>query len=267
MTTVSEQTPIPVHLQDFTAAMARDDLAAWSCHGDSAVRVYWAEISLELVHWAEAVNLLSRDEESRLQRYQHPRAKSQFLAARTMLRTLLGHWLDMPPHEVPIQTLPGGKPILGIPGSNRHFNLSHTDGLAVVALACRPVGVDVEAIRPMPSAASLVKRFFATAEQQQYQQLPDSLKLSGFFRGWVGKEAILKGVGCGARGLEHCVVDLDPRHPARIHALSGPAAALGNDWSLLIHEHAPHWLLAVAHGASRPLVVEPRSAIVSLTES
>ena len=250
-------TPIRVELREFTPDLVSSDLrsASFLPSDDSTIFLCLARITTDLVDWARTVNLLRGDELSRLQRYRHPRAQTQFLAARTVLRTILGHWLKLLPGQVPIQTLPGGKPILGLSEGSRHFNLSHSDGLVVVALARRPVGVDVEAIRPLPSAAGLVQRFFALSEQQQYQQLPEELKLSGFFRGWVCKEAILKGVGCGACGLDHCIVDLDPRRPAEIVRLSGPVAEGGIDWSLALHSLPPHWLIAVAHADARPLII------------
>ena len=102
----------------------------------------------------------------------------------------------------------------------------------------------------MPSAADLVDRFFAPAERDQFRALPDDLRLSGFFKGWVCKEAILKAVGCGARGLAGCVVDLDPRTPARVVELTGPAREAGPHWSIIVWEPAVGYVAAVAVGGT-----------------
>ena len=48
--------------------------------------------------------------------------------------------------------------------SGIHFNVTHTDGLALIALARRPVGVDVEQLRAVSDPEGLVRRFFSAAE-------------------------------------------------------------------------------------------------------
>ena len=76
---------------------------------------------------------------------------------------------------------PGGKPFF--PGRpDICFNLSHSHGAAVCALHDKPVGVDVEKLRPAP------KRLAAGMEE------------GAFFRLWTAKEATVKrqGLGIGA---------------------------------------------------------------------
>ncbi len=79
------------------------------------------------------------------------------------------------------------------------FNLSHSRGAAVCALHDRPVGVDVEKIRPAP------------------KRLAAGLADEAFFRLWTAKEATVKrrGLGIGALmrpvapdPLCRCVADL-----------------------------------------------------------
>ena len=66
-----------------------------------------------------------------------------------------------------------------------------------------------------------------------------------FLRGWVCKEAVLKGIGCGARELDRCVVDLDPRRPVGI---VGPEATR-REWAVAGWEPADGYLAAVAVAA------------------
>ncbi|MGL6094640.1 MAG: 4'-phosphopantetheinyl transferase family protein [Fimbriiglobus sp.] len=174
---------------------------------------------------------LSADEAKRAARYAHPRPREQFVRCRGLLRATLAGYLRCDPADVRFAYTPDGKPELaGMPGF--HFNVTHTDGVAAVAVSNVPVGIDAENTRPVDVADALVARFFAAAEHEQYRPLPPDLREAGFVRGWACKEAVLKGVGCGARGLERCVVDMDPRQPARVVALAGPAAALGPTWGL-----------------------------------
>lgn len=196
---------------------------------------------------------LSADELARFDRYQHPRAKAQFARCRLTLRTVLAGYLGCRPGEVRFRYDPDGKPAVeGTAGP--HFNLSHTDGAGVIAVAGVPVGTDVENAREGPNADALVERFFAPAERDQYRALPPPLRPAAFLRGWTCKEALLKGVGCGARGLEGCVVDLDPRRPARVVGLHGAVAKLGPTWGLAC------W--PVAEGIAAALAVHGTEVLV-----
>lgn len=76
---------------------------------------------------------------------------------------------------------PGGKPFFPS-RPDICFNLSHSHGAVVCALHDKPVGVDVEKLRPAP------KRLAAGMEDE------------AFFRLWTAKEATVKrrGLGIGA---------------------------------------------------------------------
>jgi 4'-phosphopantetheinyl transferase len=169
---------------------------------------------------------LTPDESARATRYRHPRAREQFLRSRALLRQLLAANLGCEPRDLAIEPNADGKPRML--GGGPEFNVSHTDGVLTVALADGPVGVDVECLRPMPSATNLVERYFSEPERRQFEKLPEADRLAGFFRGWTCKEAVLKGIGCGVRDLDRCVVDLDPARPAAVLAPTETACS----WAL-----------------------------------
>lgn len=78
-----------------------------------------------------------------------------------------------------------GKPFF--PGTPEvQFSLSHTRGAALAGLSARPVGVDVERLRPVRAAA--LRRTEGAASETE------------FFQTWVRREARckLRGVGVGA---------------------------------------------------------------------
>jgi 4'-phosphopantetheinyl transferase len=187
--------------------------------------------------------LLTADECGRADRYKLLRTAEQFVAARGLLRVLLGRYLGCPAEAVPIVVRPDGKPEVGGPV---RFNVSHADGLAAFAVGRGEVGVDVEAVRELASRDALVERFFAPAERAQYATLPEALRPAAFVRGWTCKEAVLKGIGCGTRDLDRCVVDLDPRRPPRVLGPRETAAA----WALTCWEPEPGYVAAVAYGPS-----------------
>lgn len=170
--------------------------------------------STPLPSWVVA-DPFTAPELARLARTTHPKAREQFRRGRAVLRSALGLWLGVPPRSVPLVATADGKPVLdGIDG--KHFNVSHTDGVAVFALSEVAVGVDVERHSPTRDLPGLVKRYFTPEENEQFHQLPHDAKPSAFLRGWTCKEAILKGIGCGVRELANCAVDLDPSCPPRV---------------------------------------------------
>jgi 4'-phosphopantetheinyl transferase len=206
----------------------------------SEVSVWSARLDAPPVPAADLLAALTPEERARGERLRHPRVRDQFTRARGLLRVLLGRYLGCAPGSVPILLAPDGKPVLE--GGALEFNVSHTEGLALFAVADRPVGVDVEAVRDVPNADSLVERFFSPAEREQYRALPAALRPAAFLRGWTCKEAVLKGLGCGTRELDRCVVDLDSRRPA---AIVGPAAT-AVEWAIAAGEPEPGYVGAIA---------------------
>ncbi len=77
---------------------------------------------------------------------------------------------------------PGGKPYFP-DRPDVCFNLSHSHGAAVCVLHDKPVGVDVEKLRPAP------------------KRLADGLTDEAFFRLWTAKEATVKRRGEGIAAL------------------------------------------------------------------
>jgi 4'-phosphopantetheinyl transferase len=123
-----------------------------------------------------------------------------------------------------------GKPYLAEPsGLDLRFNLSHTDGLALVALARgREVGVDVEAARSGRRAQGIADRWFTEAEAEQIRTAADPD--AAFYRLWARKEAYLKATAEGYRGGLGSFEALAPERPGwefhDVDAGAGYAAAL-----------------------------------------
>jgi len=177
--------------------------------------------------------LLSPDERQRAARFRMGPLRTRYIAARGILRILLGRYFQADAAEFSLAYQPHGKPELGPPWNDRgmEFNVSHSGDLAVYAFArgC-PIGVDVEAIRAMPNAAGLLKRFFSAGEMAQWEETPPELQEVVFFQGWTRKEAWLKAVGSGLTfPLDQFCVTMDG--PARVLSIHGDTAAAAR-WSM-----------------------------------
>ena len=157
---------------------------------------------------------LSEPERARAERYRREQIRDRFIVGRGLLRELLGEILGITPGEVPITSEPDGKPMLTGEFAACHFNVSHSEGVAVYAVAQgRRVGVDVEQVRDIPNMVNLVERFFATAECEAFRRLPGLEQRDAFFNGWTRKESLIKARGESVQMLDRFEVSLtgEPR--------------------------------------------------------
>ena len=180
------------------------------------------ELAPEAVHlWLAPLDrpcdvaLLTAEEQSRAERFKIEQVRQQFVASRVQLRIVLANYLGLKPVEVPILYEASGKPVLHEScGRGLHFNVSHSDRLAIYAVTrAGQVGVDVELQRDLPNAEMLVERFFSLRDRQIFQSLPEGERRAAFFRAWTRKEAVLKAVGKGVQSLDYCEVTFAPGEP------------------------------------------------------
>lgn len=197
---------------------------------------------------AAAAATLSAEERQRAARLATADLRRRYVAARSILRRLLGSRLGLAPQAVELACGRYGKPALAgaCAATDLHFNLSHCDGLAVFALAeGAEVGVDIERLRPIPIAERLVDRFFSRREQASYRALPPQHKLLGFFNAWTRKEAFVKATG---EGLHHPLdafdVSLAPGAPACLERV-GEVGGESCGWALHSFRPAPGFVGAL----------------------
>ena len=96
--------------------------------------------------------VLSEDERDRAARFLRDRDRNRYVAARGQLRMVLGHRLEIAPAQIQFAYGLHGKPALAgaSASTNLHFNLSHAEDLALVAVtSAGPVGVECRA-HPSP---------------------------------------------------------------------------------------------------------------------
>jgi 4'-phosphopantetheinyl transferase len=139
-----------------------------------------------------------------------PGRGEKFTAVRGTLRLALARELGIAPREVPIVYGEHGKPALD-PAlkSDVRFNVSHTGGLAAIALARgREVGVDVELHRPRRRLDLLARAALTPGELARFTRLPQPERLAAFLDAWSAKEAYSKLRGRGL-GLSFDELELD----------------------------------------------------------
>ena len=193
--------------------------------------------------------LLSDQERARAQRFKIISKRNEYLLCRGLLRSILGRQLGEDPRAFDFQYGPQGKPFLteSWRGSTVSFNVSHTRGLALIAVAAgRALGVDVEALTPRVHAVELARRFFAPGEVRALLEFPVAERREAFFRCWTRKEAFLKATARGiSLGLDQFEVSLDPRETSALRATHGDPREAAR-WSLVDLDAGPGFAAALA---------------------
>ncbi len=141
--------------------------------------------------------LLTDDEVNRSDTFRFDRDRLAFIHARGSLRALLGRYLQLPPEKVVFDYQPDGKPMLQghDSGPDIQFNLSHTQGLAAIAMTSgMEVGVDVERVRPVQERDSISASHFTSQERSLFGPAHSDEAFCGC---WTRKEAALKAIGKG----------------------------------------------------------------------
>ncbi len=178
---------------------------------------------------------LSLDERERASRFHFEQHRNRYIAGRGWLRELLSAYLNVAPQNITFDYGTHGKPALS--GQSAHggleFNLSHSDSIAVAGVTrARPLGLDIECVRPLADMGDLVKRFFSQRESSIFEQLQREQQLSVFFNLWTRKEAWLKATGQGiSQYLKEVEVSFLPGENVRLLKL--PEGFLpAHKWSL-----------------------------------
>ena len=197
---------------------------------DAPVEIIVIPLDASLRALGAGTGRISRAEHDRARGFRLEIDRRRYIAAHMELRMLLGARSGLPPQALQLDYGRNGKPTLK--GSSVEFSLSRSAGLAAYAFThARPVGIDVEAIRPVTAADEIAERSFPRFERQAYAALSGADRLPGFFRGWTRTEALAKALG-GGLALPQEALD----------------AALQEGWAVHTFAPAPGFAGAVACG-------------------
>lgn len=145
---------------------------------------------------------LSAEESRRAARFARERDGLRWARSRALLRTLLAGHLNIEPRAVRFHADPHGKPRLAqtAVGGAVHFNVSHSGGMAVCAVATAiEVGVDLETEQRANrvDAIAVAERVFGREASRRLGRLDPERRRREFLRMWVRHEAQVKCVGVG----------------------------------------------------------------------
>jgi 4'-phosphopantetheinyl transferase len=201
-------------------ALPKDEVHVWRAPLDQPVPLGFDRI-------------LSEAELKRARRFRFERDCSRFIVAHGLLRIILSRYVNVEPSQLCFCSNLYGKPALVASSGQAavRFNLSHSDGLALYAIAMdREVGIDLERIQTDFAFEQIGEQFLSPREAAELDALPTCLRREALLTWWTRKEAFVKARGQGlSLPLDQFSVSLAPSQPARLYTYE-PGKAL--HWSL-----------------------------------
>ena len=224
--------------------LERDEVHVWRVAHGSATRL------------PDLTRTLSADERARAACFRFERDRDRFVAARGMLRTILGLYLDREPARLRFCSGANGKPALAPEddGDRLCFNLAHADDLALYAVARgREVGVDLERIRVDLDIEAMAAVTCAPRERAALAALSPEHRPEAFVALWVCKEAYAKAVGLGL-SLSPERIEVTPGPEPRVTILVDGAPPPGR-WHARTLSAGPDNAAALVVAGDEPRVV------------
>ncbi|MBV6626441.1 MAG: 4'-phosphopantetheinyl transferase superfamily protein [Rivularia sp. (in: Bacteria)] len=178
----------------------------------------------------DLTQILSEDELVRARRFHFEMHRQRFIAARGILRNILGRYLNIEASKIEFGYEPRGKPFLDKKCNqiNLKFNVSHSENFALYAVSLNhSIGADLECINSKTDVVSLAQRFFSPSEFAVIESAPQEQQQQLFFRYWTCKESYLKATGTGLKDLQKVEICLTPEQPAHLNIPNS------DKWSLL----------------------------------
>ena len=202
---------------------------------EGEVHVWRALLDLPEPQIQALEQILADDERARAERFRFVKDRTHFIAARGLLRIILGRYLLRDPQRLSFSYNAYGKPSLAemSESDGLSFNLTHANGMALYAVTRnRAVGVDVECIQRQMEWESVAKHFFSPYEVRMLKAVSPDMQHLAFFNCWTRKEAYIKARGMGlSLELDSFDVTLTPGEPAALLNIREEGQDISN-WSL-----------------------------------
>lgn len=171
---------------------------------------------------------LIADEQHRAARFATDDLANAYRVGRGALRVILAQYVGQSPQNLQFSYSQQGKPHLQ--DFPLHFNVTHHDTLALIAVAQHTVGIDIEAAHPFPDMDAVAEHHFSPLELSDYFVADD--RVGVFYRCWTRKEAIIKADSRGLTiPLKDFAVTVTADHPPRIRSTT-PTLSTLQGWSL-----------------------------------
>lgn len=140
------------------------------------------------------LRLIDKHKQERIKRFIRLRNMYSSLLGDLLIRYVIMRNIGIANDKISFSTNEYGKPYLNN-YNDFHFNISHSNDWIVCVVDDKPVGVDIEKIRPINF--NIAKQFFSKEEHCDILAQHQSNRLSYFFSLWALKESYIKATGKG----------------------------------------------------------------------
>lgn len=155
----------------------------------------------------EWYSLMSREKQHRVDRLRFEKDKKLSVVADMLAKKAIADFCFVEPHGVVLTQKDGGKPF--VEKLDVEFSVSHSDEMVVCAVSSKPIGIDIEKIRPIDlkiarrvcSSDELEFIFGYPPSEQDFVFTIDPERLKRFFELWTAKEAFVKFKGTGIKDI------------------------------------------------------------------
>ena len=148
-------------------------------------------------------SLMSEDKQQRVDRFRFSDDKKRTIVGEMLARKSIAEWCGVVPESITFGIKEHGKPYAK--DLTVEFNISHSGDIVVCAVDYKPIGIDIEQIRPIDLTVAkrictdeeLLYLFDHTPTDQDFTYTTAPEILTRFFELWTAKEAYGKCVGNG----------------------------------------------------------------------
>lgn len=219
----------PLHL-DKNYSLSSNDLIIYSIY-----LPHFIELKSDLVKF------LNSKEIERAERFHKEIDRNYFIIYRSILKIILAAYTKTSAKDVEFEYGSNKKPYLAdYPWL--HFNISHSQDYAVIAVSRKNVGIDIEYMSKDFDFANIVPDIFEDKEISVIQNAIN--KNAAFYTLWTRKEAFVKGVGKGIDEDFKYIPCLDGSH-----SIDSKLTKITDNWQLHSFDLAEHYLGAVAYNS------------------
>ncbi len=168
------------------------------------VHIWRIELDVPAMPREALAALLSSAEHERAAKFRSTQDRDRWVVAHGATRRILASYVGAEPASLVFEAQEHGKPRLAQPLPEIPFSLTHTAGLALLAIAAS-------------GRVGVARRFFAPAEAQEILALNAGEQPPAFFACWTRKEAFVKALGKGLHiPLDQFTVNVTPAEPPKL---------------------------------------------------
>ncbi|MBR4723205.1 MAG: 4'-phosphopantetheinyl transferase superfamily protein [Clostridia bacterium] len=149
------------------------------------------------------LSLMNAEKRERVNRFKSEADKKLCVCGEMLAKRAVSEISGKKIEELVFEAQKGGKPVCK--NADVWFSISHSGEYAVCAVSDRPVGIDIERIKPYNE--SIARRICTLKELEAIEKSGD--KAREFIKIWTQKEAALKrdGKGVFSSGIKACLLD------------------------------------------------------------